>query len=120
MFNADELVKLIKRSAVDAVNASKPTNVMFGKVTSVKPLKIKVDQKLVLTSAQLILTRNVTDYKLSATVDFNTGTALEHSHAVEGKQTFEIHNALTTGEEVILIQLAGGQKYVVIDRIGKG
>lgn len=120
MFNADDLVKLIKKSALEAVNASKPSNVVFGKVISESPLKIKVDQKLVLTSAQLVLARNVTDYEVSTTVNFTTGTALEHSHTVKETKPVKIHNALKNGEEVILIQLAGGQKYVVIDRIGKG
>jgi hypothetical protein len=30
-----------------------------------------------------------------------------------------VHNALTVGEEVIMMQVSGGQKYIVIDRIGK-
>jgi hypothetical protein len=92
---------------MDAVNASKPANMVFGKVIHAAPLKIKVDQKLILTSAQLILSRNVTDYRLSVTMD---GTV----------KTMNVSNALTNGEEVILMQVSGGQKYIVIDRIGKG
>ena len=107
MYNADDLLKLIKKTAMDAVNASKPANMVFGKVIHTAPLKIKVDQKLILTSAQLILSRNVTDYRLSVTMD---GTA----------KTMYVSNALTNGEEVIMMQVSGGQKYIVIDRIGKG
>lgn len=102
MFNADDFLKLIKKTAVEAVNASKPANVVFGKVISESPLKIRIDQKLTLGSAQLALSRNVTDYNVK--ID-----DVEHT----------IQNALSVGEEVIMMQTSGGQKYIVIDRIGK-
>lgn len=54
MPDAVELVKTIKRAALDAVNASKPVEVCFGKVTSASPLKILVEQKMTLGEAQLI------------------------------------------------------------------
>ena len=104
MYSTDDLVKMIKKAAVQAVNASKPANVVFGKVTSVSPLKIKVDQKLILGSAQVVLTRSVTDYRLSVTVDDET-------------KSVTVRNALKKGEELILLQVSGGQKYIVIDRI---
>jgi hypothetical protein len=107
LFDMGDFIKLMKKTAVEAVNASKPANMVFGKVMSSSPLKIKVDQKLILTSAQLVLSRNVTDYRLSVTVDGS-------------RTTMTVYNALTVGEEVILMQLSGGQKYIVMDRIGKG
>jgi hypothetical protein len=126
LFNSNDLVKLIKKAAMEAVKASKPADMVFGKVISSSPLKIKVDQKLILTSAQLALTRNVTDYRLSVTLNHTTEStsggsdAASHAHAIKGKKEILIHNALEVGEEVILMQLSGGQKYIVIDRIGKG
>ena len=87
---------------MEAFSASKPVDVVFGKVVSVSPLKIKVDQKLTLTSAQLVLSGNVTEYKVKIN---------------DTEQT--IHNNLVVGEEVIMMQVSGGQKYIVIDRIGK-
>lgn len=138
MFDMNDFLKLIKKTAVDAVVASKPANMTFGKVISASPLKIKVDQKLILTSAQLVLSRNVTDYRLSVTVDFTTedhshthsisdtysggGSASNntHHHDIKGKKELTVHNALKVGEEVILMQMSGGQKYIVIDRIEKG
>lgn len=129
MFNSNDLVKLIKKAAMEAVNASKPANMIFGKVISISPLKIKVDQKLILTSAQLALTRSVTDYRLSVTVDHKTESTsggidaasfASHAHDVKGKKEITVHGALEVGEEVVLMQLSGGQKYIVIDRIGKG
>lgn len=62
MPDAVELMKTIKKAAVQAMKAEKPVEICFGKVTGVSPLKILVDQKMTLGKAQLVLTRNVTDF----------------------------------------------------------
>ena len=104
MYNADDFLKMVKKAAIEAVNASKPANIVFGKVISASPLKIKIDQKLILTSAQLVLSKSVTNYRLSVTLDGDS-------------KTMTVNNALKTGEEVIMMQVSGGQKYIVIDKI---
>lgn len=79
-------VKIIKQAAVDAVESEKPVNVCFGEVISVTPLKINVEQKLVLGEAQLILTRNVTDYNTQVTIDWITEKSplnVNHTHTGE-------------------------------------
>ena len=135
MADANELVKAMKKAARDEREASKPVNVFFGEVQAVSPLKINVEQKMVLGEAQLVLTRNVTDHMVTVTVQWNTEshevrhkhtgdegdtgyTEVPHSHEIEGGKTLLIHNALKVGDEVILIRQQGGQKFVVIDRIG--
>lgn len=128
MRDFNDFLILIKQSAVDAVNASKPTAMVYGKVISSSPLKINVEQKMTLTAAQLILTRNVTDHKVFMTVDHVTenrsggsgdASFASHNHAYTGKKEFTIHNGLIVGDEVIMIQMQGGQKYIVIDRVVK-
>lgn len=75
----------VKRAAVDAVAAGKPFGLVLGKVTSVSPLKVQVDQKLELTDAQLILTNAVRDYTVSMTLDHQTDSSLtDHAHAYSG------------------------------------
>lgn len=101
-----EFLNTIKVAATEAVDASKPAQICFGKVTSTSPLKILVDQKLLLDVTFLVLTRNVTDYKTKVTESGSSPVSVT------------IHNALTIGEEVILLRMQGGQKYIVIDRIG--
>lgn len=102
-----EFLNTIKVAATEAVDASKPTQICFGKVTSTSPLlKILVDQKLLLDSTFLVLTRNVTDHKTKITESGSSSVSVT------------IHNSLTVGEEVILLRMQGGQKYIVIDRIG--
>lgn len=136
MYDANDLVKLIKRMATEAVNAAKPSNMVFGTVISEDPLKIKVDQKMILTTAQLVLSRNVTDFEVEIEPSENeepsshftenasggSGDAAfaSHKHEIKGKKKFLVYNHLKTDDEVILFQIAGGQKFVVLDRIGKG
>jgi len=120
-----ELVRLVKQAAVDAVNASSPMHLCYGRVTSTSPLKIEVDQKLILTDAQLILTNNVRDYTVEMTVDHTTeeesggsgyAAFAAHSHKYKGRKSFRVHLALKQGEQVVMLRCDGGQKYIVIDR----
>lgn len=136
MFDSNDFVKLIKKAAIEAVNASMPSDVTLGKVISESPLKIKVDQKLILTEKQLILTRDVTDYEIEMEPSLNeqphfhvtektsggseAAAFAEHDHQYKGRKKFLVYNALKKDEKVILIQMSGGQKFIVIDRIGKG
>ena len=126
MLDANELLIAIKQAAKEAVEAGQPGDFCFGKVTSASPLKILVEQKMTLGAAQLVLTRNVTDFKTKVTIDWTTGTKsggsgdssfASHSHSVSGKKDITIHNGLAVGDEVILLKQKGGQKYLVLDRV---
>lgn len=128
MLDANDLLNIVKTAALKAVDASQPSDFLFGKVTSTDPLKISVEQKMTLGSAQLVLTRNVTDYKTEITIDWSTETTsggsyessfASHGHALSGKKEVTIHNALQVGDEVILLKKKGGQKYLVLDRVVK-
>ena len=131
MADANELVETLKKAAVEAVEAKKPVNVYFGEVVSAAPLKINVEQKMVLGEKQLILSRNVTNFKTfitggniknyyytGSTTDSGTApVSPSHVHAV-GKMEITVHNGLVVGDEVILIRQQEGQKFIVLDRIG--
>ncbi|MDE5910257.1 MAG: DUF2577 domain-containing protein [Lachnospiraceae bacterium] len=83
MPDAAELLKLIKQSALEAVDASKPVRFFFGEVMNTEPLQINVEQKMQLGRKQLTLSRSVTDFETEITVDTDTEQALdEHSHAL--------------------------------------
>ncbi|MDR1755250.1 MAG: DUF2577 domain-containing protein [Eubacterium sp.] len=131
------LIGTIKKASVEAVDAKRPTDVVFGTVKSVSPLEIDIEQKETLRAPQLVLTRNVTDYTVEMTVEHKTedetqhkhkiidtytfsGESLptNHSHEYKGKKEFTIHNALVEGDKVVLIGLPGGQRYVIVDRLG--
>ncbi len=88
MLDFNDLLIAVKKAAIDAVNATKPASILYGTVTSQSPLVISVDQKLKLSSDQLVLTQRVADY------------------------------GLVIGDKVILIQAQGGQTFIVLDRGG--
>ena len=107
LLNGTDLLNIIKKAAIEAVNASQPSDFCYGKVTSVSPLKISIEQKMTLGVAQLVLTRNVTDFKTKV------------SDELGYKKEMTIHNGLQVGEEVVLMKQKGGQKYLVLDRVVK-
>lgn len=87
MLDAKDLLETMKKAATDAVETSKPVNIVFGKVVKVKPLEINVEQKMTLKKSQLILTRNVTDYTTKVTGDWNTENKTlnaNHTHELTG------------------------------------
>lgn len=113
------LIEIIKKAAVDAVQASRPVNVVYGVVTSADPLKIQIDQKITLDEPFLVLTRNVTDYQVEVSMDHMTEVSGvdPHQHAITGKKTVTMHNALKLGDKVVMMMSQGGQSYVVLDKV---
>ena len=136
MLDANNLLELIKRAAKEAVNAAQDSDFCYGTVITANPLKILVEQKMELTAAQLVLCRNVTNHTVTVTAgntkdyyytednedDENDGTApiptTSHVHAI-GTVQMTVHNALKTGDKVVLIRKKGGQEYLVLDRVVK-
>ncbi len=53
------VVELVKQAALEAVEASKPVRISFGKVISTSPLKVQADQKSIYTEKMLILTERL-------------------------------------------------------------
>ena len=116
----------VKRASVEAVNAGKPFALVFGKVLSVSPLTVEVDQKLKLTEAQLILTNAVRDFTVNMTLDHETeetsggsgdSAFASHKHAYKGTKSYCVHLALKIGEQVVMLRTDGGQKFIILDRV---
>jgi len=120
------LIEIIKMAAVDAVKASNPAAIVFGTVTSISPLKVNIEQRLTLDESHLVLSSLVSDFEVDVTLNHATentsgGTGdssfASHNHAVTGRKTMTIHLGLQVGETVMLLQVQGGQKYIILDRI---
>lgn len=125
MSDASGIIEKIKRAALEAQDAAKPVNVCFGEVVSASPLKIRVEQKLLLGEKQLILTRNVTDFITSISLTQETealspeeqGDLLSRQGDGEKRQV-TVCNGLEAGDRVVMIRQQEGQKFIVADRIG--
>lgn len=117
---SSNLVQLIKKIALDAVETSRQCDYMVGTVTSENPLKIRVSQNIELEEEFLHLSRNVTDFEIKITM--KEQDVYHVTHSVPSltwidKQEITVHNALKEGEKVLMLRKTGGQEYIVIDRV---
>lgn len=133
MSDVSKLVRAVKRASLEAAEAGKPAAVMSGVVQSVNPLSVTVEQRLTLTSEFLRLSRSVTDYETeisfadpSVKQEYTTWDMSEERESAPAKISFKqpvkhritVHNALKTGERVLLLRIQGGREFLIIDRIG--
>ena len=116
MASERELVRAVQSIATGVISSMKLTDVFVGTVTSAEPLKVQIDQKLILGKEQLVLTRNVTDYESKISINWVTDSS-EHNHTLKGEHTVKYLNSLKNGEKVVLLRYKNGQKYVIIDRV---
>lgn len=120
------LNEVLKQLCLETFNSSMPSGVYFGTVISASPLKISVEQKMILTEKQLVLTTLVQDFSVNMTVNHTTenksggsgdASFASHNHEYKGTKSFLVHLGLKAGEKVMLIREQGGQKFIVVDRI---
>lgn len=81
------MLDIIKQAALDVIETSKPVAIQFGTVSTISPLEISVDQRLILTEAFLIVPESI------VTVGLNQG------------------------DGVLLLRVQGGQQFVVLDKV---
>ncbi len=120
------LVQMLQQLAAQTEQAMKPCDYCLGVVESVSPLTIRIDQKDIVSEEFLILTDLVRDYSVDITVSHTTenrsgggGYAefASHNHDYTGRKKIIVHNGLSVGESVILVQQAGGQEFIVLSRL---
>ena len=104
MADVNDLVRLIKKAAVDAVKAGKPANVIIGVVTSASPLKVKISEKVEVSGALLICPQHLTNHQITLKDGDDT-------------KTVQFMNALKKNEKVALLSNQGGQQFFILDRI---
>lgn len=105
MFNAIDILLMVKQASLDIYKSVKATEICYGTVDNISPIQVSIDEKLKLGSVQLVLTRNVTDYDVELT------------ESSIGTKTYTIRNSLKQGEKVVLVRVQGGQKFLVLDRV---
>lgn len=103
MSSDTEFLRIIKQAALDAVHVTSPMSMCFGSVESTDPLKVRINQKLLLTKESLFLSDNVSDYTELLEID---GEVKEVKHL----------NKLQQGEQVLLVRMDGGRMYYVANR----
>lgn len=139
MAKITNITQAIQVAAAKTYSAMSPMDVLIGKVTSVEPLKIFVGTaNAELTKDHLILTNNVVDHYVDIHVNHLTDTVsgewdtthghsdagsgtipIDHVHSYSGRKKIKVYNGLQIGEFVVIIKAAGGNSYIVLDRIGE-
>lgn len=104
MQKVEELFREIQLIADNTAQASQATEVSFGQVTATEPLEIFVEQRLLLPESQIILTANTTETLCTMTNSVGTDEYL-------------VQNQLAVGDNVLLLRVQGGQKYVVLSKL---
>lgn len=117
MYSETDLVAAIRRLAIRAVEGQKPSALCYGTVLSAAPLRVQVDEKLILGPAQLARSSLVSDFTVEMEVQHETDEAEGHRHAYKGKKEFTVLMGLAPGEKVALLRAQGGQQYYILDRV---
>lgn len=143
MSNGERLVKTIQKMAKPFESDS--SDVIIGTVTSIEPLKIKVD-KIELTESFLVLSAFVQETIITGVGEHvhsidsditgdsgghshtynsqSTSTQPPHSHSIPGRAanktalTIKLWGGLQVNDVVYLLRCSGGQKYFVLQKIG--
>lgn len=103
MLDLNDLLTAIKKAAVDAVESTKPVGIIYGRVISVSPLKINVDNRMILGADCIVVPKSFGTHKISVNIN---GELHEGS----------IDNRLLPGDSLILLSSPGGQKHIILGR----
>lgn len=134
----NDSIKMIALNLIDSMHLS---DLKFGTVVGVNPLKIKIDDQEPLSEEWLILSNMVRDHYVDCTVSMqtendafmvpdhthncpSTGTPtdagnlnVQHMHEIKHKIKMLQHYGLKLNEKVVLLRMQGGKRYLVIDRV---
>ena len=85
-----DLIGIIKKAALDAVENTKPMAVMFGVVKEIAPIEISIEQKFTLGEKELIFLN-------------------------ETKWLRETTDKRNIGKKVMFLRMQGGQRFIVME-----
>lgn len=132
------LVDIIKNIALDVLNSTNPVQFYLGRVTSSKPLKVRVHANLELEADFLIVSESLARHKRivravhekdkehdlgekkvkeKISVDKNPVSYKEYAHEFVELQ---FQDVLKKDDKVILARVAGGHQYIILDRYREG
>lgn len=130
-----DIGEVIRQTALVALEAARPLDIFRGRVETAKPLSILLEQGMILPEHCILLSQQVTNYTTKISFDnplikqvYTTWDMSETKESAPEKICFKtrvkheitVYNALCVGEHVFLLRLTGGQKYLVLDRVGGG
>jgi len=121
-----DLLNTIKKAAEDAIRAGNPAAIMFGIVTKKEPLEVRVDQRLILPAALLLVPESLTHFEIKLqhthqyTDSSESGTTTRATQPALPAEPIVIRRGLEVGDSVLLLRVQGGQQFVILDRVVSG
>ena len=112
-----DLVRIIKRMVKETVENEKPTRVMYGKVISTNPLKVNIEQRMVLDKNFLVLSDRLTRKSTKITVRDNYRNSADELTYANREIDVVFDNSLKVNDKVILLREQGGQKFIILDKV---
>lgn len=104
--------RLFKFIADQHTPSGERTDLVYGVVTSVKPLKIQLANNLVLDDNFLVLGKHIGKFKVQ-------GKTVMKGNSSEKEMYLEINNSLEKKDKVAMLRMDGGQQYYIFERLGE-
>ncbi len=99
-----ELIDVLNMIVQDNTKANKQTDIVYGTVSSIAPLTVKLDDTMLpVPDVALVLTENVKSR--SAKVQGGGGG------------TVVINEGLAIGDKVVMLRVSHGSRYIILSRV---
>lgn len=114
------LSQVIKKMALDAVEANKPMELVLGSVISINPIKISLSQLLLISENFILNPEGLAGQELTISLDEQTITLkndedeLKEYTIMPQDLKIKIKSQIKQDDKVFLLRLQGGQKYFIL------
>jgi len=109
------MLDIIKQASMNAFNASNPLDIEFGTVVDNVNLTIRINQKRILSKEFFIVPQRLTRYVKNL---IHTHTC-PHGTTSEALFKLVIREGLLKDDNVILLKIEGGARYIILDKISE-
>lgn len=114
------LSQVIKKMALDAVEANKPMELVLGTVISINPIKISLSQLLIIGESFILNPEGLAGQEFTISLDEqkislkNDEDELKEFTIMPQDLTIKIKSHIKKDDKVFLLRLQGGQKYFIL------
>ena len=114
------LSQVIKKMALDAVEANKPMELVLGTVISISPIKISLSQLLLIGESFILNPEGLAGQEFTISLDEqkislkNDEDELKEFTIMPQDLTIKIKSHIKKDDKVFLLRLQGGQKYFIL------
>lgn len=121
------LSQVIKKMALDAVEANKPMELVLGTVISTNPIKVSLSQLLIISENFILNPEGLAGQELTISLDEQTilfkddEDELKEYTIMPQDLKIKIKSQIKQDDKIFLLRLQGGQKYFILGPlVGKG